>query len=78
MSGYLKNCYLQSREGDAVLFRTGHRTIIAHLDGYAIIPMEQYDRFVLIAEEWLESKGSTFRQSAKIANAPLNETSAFS
>lgn len=53
MSGHVRNCYVQGRHGeDGPLFIADRNTVTAHLDGYAVIPMEQYDRFILITEEW--------------------------
>ncbi len=56
MPSFLKNCYVQGRERDGVVFTAHHGRVEAALDGYAIIPIEQYDRFILIAEEWSKLK----------------------
>ena len=57
MSGYVRNCYVEGRHGEAEpLFIAARGTVTARLDGYAIIPMEKYDRFILIAEEWAAMK----------------------
>jgi len=56
MPAYLKNCYVQVRHGDGPLFIVNRNAVTAHLNGYAVIPIEQYDRFILIAEEWAAMK----------------------
>jgi len=41
--GFVRHCHLQPRPGDAPLFsllETGH--VIARLDGYAVVPMEEW------------------------------------
>ena len=62
MSGYLKNCYIQGRDDDGWLFHADRDTVTARLDGYAIIPMEQYDRLIRISEDWA---ALTLREIAK-------------
>jgi hypothetical protein len=42
MNSYIKNCYISPRPGDT-LFISTKDGIIATLDGYAIIPMEDYE-----------------------------------
>ncbi len=49
--GYLKNCLIQPR-GDVVLFAADQSGVCAFLDGYAVIPMENYERLLEISEEW--------------------------
>jgi len=43
---YLHNCYISPREEDKekALFSQGRESITAHLNGYAVIPMEEYAR----------------------------------
>ena len=54
---HLTRCYIQARHGEAGMFRVSMEGVISvYLDRYAIIPMEQYDRFVVIAEEWAKLK----------------------
>ena len=42
-AGYVWNCYTKSREGDGPLFVAHDDTVTARLDGYAIVPREEYD-----------------------------------
>jgi len=45
MDSYVKNCHLSVRPGDPTMFdqqRDG--TVTARLDGYAVIPMEEFNR----------------------------------
>jgi hypothetical protein len=41
--GYVWNCYVKSRDGDTGLFFVHDDTVTARLDGYAIVPREEYD-----------------------------------
>lgn len=42
--GFLKNCYISPRVGDAPMFHGREDgTIVAALEGYVIVPIEQYD-----------------------------------
>ena len=43
-SSYVKNCYIEPRQGmkDFVFSQDTKGRILAHLDGYAIIPIEEY------------------------------------
>lgn len=51
---YITNCYIEGRKGrpTTFLFRTkfGMEGIIVHLDRYAIIPLEEYERLKAIDE----------------------------
>ena len=47
---YVKNCYIQAREGD-YCFDQNDDGIFAHLDGYAIIPIEEFERLRVKAGE---------------------------
>jgi len=41
--GYLKNCTIIQRAGDEPLFRAREDgSVTAHLSGYAVIPLEDY------------------------------------
>lgn len=43
--GYVRNCLVVAKEGDKKLFGVKpDGTYIAFLDGYAIIPMEEYEK----------------------------------
>jgi len=44
---YVINCFIKARDGDHGLF--GGKRIVA-LDGYAVIPREEYDELVKKAE----------------------------
>jgi len=44
--GFVTNCYLQSREGETIFHILEDGTPIAHLDRYAIIPIEEYDKLL--------------------------------
>jgi hypothetical protein len=39
---YVRNCILVPREGDKPFLHVDQRTVLARLDGYAVVPMEQY------------------------------------
>lgn len=40
---YLRNCLIRGRPRDGVLFRiNGASLVVAYLDGYAIVPVEDY------------------------------------
>lgn len=40
--GYLLNCYTETREGECLFGHPSHDYKTAHLDGYAIIPIEKF------------------------------------
>lgn len=45
--GYVKNCIIKRRKDDKsnyLFFADGDKGVIAFLDGYAIIPVEEYNR----------------------------------
>lgn len=43
--GYLINCQVHAKEGDGHLFnKRVNGLITAHLDGYAIIPIDEYEK----------------------------------
>ena len=42
--GWLRNCQIMPRDGEDVLFSTNGDGIRPYLDGYAIIPVEEYNR----------------------------------
>ena len=42
VSGYLYNSFVIMREGDGPLFSLEDNKLVARLDGYAIIPVENY------------------------------------
>ena len=42
-SGYVRNCHISAREGDT-LFSLFEGNFRPYLDGYAIIPIEEYER----------------------------------
>lgn len=45
--GYLHNCYLMPKAGETGMFRVSpspEHYLTAHLDGYAVIPLEEYER----------------------------------
>ena len=42
---FIKNCYLCARKGETIFHQTAD-AIIPLLDGYAIIPCEEYDRLI--------------------------------
>lgn len=52
--GYVINCYIEPKEGEGPLFddMPGKDQITARLDGYAIIPMEDYERLKKVEELW--------------------------
>ncbi len=57
MSSFVKNCFIMCRDTDeGVLFDFRTQGVTVRLDRYAIIPMEQYDRLLLISEEWAAMK----------------------
>jgi hypothetical protein len=39
---YVRNCVLIAREGDTPFLKVDERTVLARLDGYAVLPMERY------------------------------------
>lgn len=43
---YVRNCVIISREPPEVLFREAKSGIVCTLDGYAIIPMEQFNELM--------------------------------
>ncbi len=53
---YLQNCYIKPRPGDNILMGTisGDRTVIQtiRLDGYAIVPREEYEKLQLLSEKF--------------------------
>lgn len=46
---YVRNCLLVTR-GETLFHITQWGSIITTLDGYAIIPMERYDRLMALSE----------------------------
>ncbi len=55
MRGYVKNCLVWCREDrrDEIVFDgSDGRSLIATLDGYAIIPLSNYRQLMRISEEW--------------------------
>lgn len=40
----LVNCVIQVREGDDALFHVDGEKVYANLDGYAIVPLEAYEK----------------------------------
>lgn len=45
----ITNCLFRMRDGEEPLF-SGDGTVCVRLDGYAVIPKEEYARLVLLAE----------------------------
>ena len=41
-NGKLENCLLQPRENEVIFVLRSDGTVVAHLDGYAIIPIEVF------------------------------------
>lgn len=41
---YVRKCLLAPREGDILFFLTQSEHLLATIEGYAIIPMEMYER----------------------------------
>ncbi len=45
IESYVKNCFLFPRQNESHLFTViPERGTFAHLDGYAIIPLEEYEK----------------------------------
>jgi len=45
--GYLRNCYIKNRDGGDTMFNIHNGVVDATLDGYAIIPIEEYNLLTL-------------------------------
>jgi len=46
---YLRNCYIKPRDGDKLFFIDDFGTgpvLLATLDDYAIIPLQEYDKYI--------------------------------
>lgn len=52
-AGYIINCRLVHRDGDPPMFTfmPNANVTIIKMNGYAIVPKEQYDRLVILANE---------------------------
>ena len=46
VKSYLTNCVLKARRGDDYMFSQRDGNVFTHLDGYAIIPVEEYNSLV--------------------------------
>jgi hypothetical protein len=43
---YLRNCVIIPRRGDKLFVKVGERTVLARLDGYVVLPTEQYHALI--------------------------------
>lgn len=64
--GYIWNCFLHPRRGDGVLFtEAADGSLRPHLNGYAIIPIEEFNRLARAVGEHtcddLENEALEFR-----------------
>ncbi len=51
MDSFLRNSYIMVREGEAgPLFIAADGLVKARLDAYAVLPLEQYERLLSLAE----------------------------
>ncbi len=53
--GYINNCYIACRVGSPTLFSdNGDGTVTPRLDGYAVVPLEEYEKHVERASKMAE------------------------
>ena len=59
----LENCFIKNREGDDLLFSMKNDEVHASLDGYAIVPMEDYEALNRAAGVFEKTLGKTLENS---------------
>jgi len=60
--GYIRNCYLGARDGEAIFHGREDGITVPTLNGYAIIPMEEYVRLLKSDPRCTYLKLEKFRQ----------------
>lgn len=64
MDSFLRNSLVIPRSGDENLFAWEDNTVIARLDGYAVVPIEQYQ--ALLSEKSVPTNPPGPSSSAKV------------
>ncbi len=55
--GFLRNCFIKGKEGDENIFIVRRDdTIIVQLDGYAVVPLDEYEAMRVLASKLPETK----------------------
>lgn len=49
-TGYVLNCTITSKNGERLFKQHDNDTVTAHLDGYAIIPIEEYNKLMELSK----------------------------
>ena len=52
---YVKNCLMTPKKPNELLFTQQGELAVAHLDGYAVIPIEEYNALKVYKDLWVAS-----------------------
>lgn len=58
MESYLRNCIVIPRVNDSPFFKTESGEYVACLDGYAVIPLAEYESLIHAANKDADFRGS--------------------